>query len=271
MHDIYHALQEMNNQAKVNQHGTPYIYDMYNVRCFTANPLSELKNVATRLVNALIKALNDYEKLPRMIVIIPDLDILRFLRIDDRDNSLSSILQELIKWIITNMRRATEAKHDFLMTRKAGAVADNEPKIIWVKMINRFGSRYDPILMQKGRFNRILEDLLADEKSHYLMDVNVAVNDSSYFNDKNELNTDGRVKYWSELVEQIKLFDLRKLSLKPLKKDSTSVRMKMPTPPEKLTYHKAGSGSKYHYSNHNNSNSGRRYDNYYWSHNKYYK
>ena len=72
IHDIYHALQQMNTTAKVSKNTAVYIYDMYNVRCFTANPLSEVKNVAARLVNALIKAVNDAEKLLKSIIVIPD-------------------------------------------------------------------------------------------------------------------------------------------------------------------------------------------------------
>ena len=65
-HKIYHTLQQINTAAKNSKKQIPYIYDMYNVRCFTANPLSEIRNVVARLVNALIEALNDAEKLPKM-------------------------------------------------------------------------------------------------------------------------------------------------------------------------------------------------------------
>ena len=43
VYDIYHTLQQMNTTATVEKKNAPYIYDMYNVCCFTANPLSELK------------------------------------------------------------------------------------------------------------------------------------------------------------------------------------------------------------------------------------
>ena len=98
------------------------------------------------------------------------------------------------------MKKAVEVKRDYLLHKKAGAVTKNEPKIIWIKMISRYGRQFDKTLSHKGKFNRILEDLLADFSSHYVMDVNVAVNDSAYFAQNNKLNADGRIRFWTEVV-----------------------------------------------------------------------
>ena len=138
-------------------------------------------------------------------------------------------------WIIINMKRAVDSKRDFLMKQKASAVVENEPKLILVKMINRFGTKFERALSSKGRFNRVLEDILSDQSTHYLMDVNVAVNHGAYFTADNKLNAEGRIKYWKELIEQLKLFDFRKLSLKPLKKMVEEGR-KLPTPPRQLPH-----------------------------------
>ena len=228
IHQIYHTLQELNVTTKLKKGNIPYIYDMYNVKCFTANPLSEIKNVAACLVNALTKALNDAEKLPRLIIVAPDWDLINYINIEHFE--ADAVINEVLAWILMNMKRAIKSKQDFLLKKRAGAVAENEPKLIWVKMINRFGSttKYDRsnaklrALALKGKFNRILEDRLADEQSHYIMDVNMAVNDGQFFTPLNELNGDGRVRYWEEFIEQIKLFDFKQLTLKPLRKDTAT-------------------------------------------------
>ena len=153
----------MNTEAKVSKGKIPYIYKMYNVRCFMANPLSYMKNVATRLVNTLVKALNDYEKLPRMILLVPDWDLPKFYGFIDHHADL--LIKEILKWIINNMRKTVEVKKDFLMKSKVGAVFKGEPKVIRAEMINRPGNkRFNAAMLQKGRFNHILEDLLADKK-----------------------------------------------------------------------------------------------------------
>ena len=94
----------LTRQQRTPKNRLPYIYDMYNIRCFTANPLSEVRNVAARLVNALIKALNDAEKLPKMVLILPDWDLLRFVNYTDRNAEV--VLEEMLNWIINNMKRA---------------------------------------------------------------------------------------------------------------------------------------------------------------------
>ena len=164
-----------------------------------------------------------------MILVIPDWDLLNYYGFNDCN--ADSLIKEILKWIINNMCKAVEAKKDFLMKSKVGAVFEGEPKVIWAKMINRPGNkRFNAIMLQKGHFNCILEDLLADEKGHYLMDTNMATNDLAFFTDQSKLNAEGRHRFWMELIEQVRLFDGKRLSLKPLKK-SPEIRMQMPVPP----------------------------------------
>ena len=59
VNDIYYALQEA-NQDKVKGDGSKlYIYDSYNVKCFSSHPLSKAKEALARLLNALIHGLNE--------------------------------------------------------------------------------------------------------------------------------------------------------------------------------------------------------------------
>ena len=64
VNDNFHAFPAWNTHAKITKCPGPYIYQEFNVRCFTANPLSEVKQVLARILNCLIKALNDSTKLP---------------------------------------------------------------------------------------------------------------------------------------------------------------------------------------------------------------
>ena len=175
------------------------------------------------LVNALITALNYAEKLPRIIMVLLDWDLVKYIGLDHTRTEI--IFSEILDWIINNMKQVVQSKRDYLMRKGEGAVTDNDPKIIWIKMINRFSDghfkRNDPTLRalsQKGKFNCVLEDRLAAEQAHYIMDVNVVVNDGKYFNVSYQLNGDGRVAYWSEVNEQVQLFNFKRITLKPLRK-----------------------------------------------------
>ena len=46
----------------------------------------------------------------------------------------------------------------------------NEPKIIWLKMLNRPMSQPDKIFTARHKFNTILEDILCGKRNHFLME-----------------------------------------------------------------------------------------------------
>ena len=60
IHGTFHTLQKIQRENKLAKRREFYIYEEYNVCCFTANPLSNVHNTAARILNSLIKALNDY-------------------------------------------------------------------------------------------------------------------------------------------------------------------------------------------------------------------
>ena len=73
--EIYHILPGIRAEAKANKKDVPYIYEYYNITCITSSPSSSIKTPLVRMTNALIKGLNDFIKLPKYIVVIPDNDI----------------------------------------------------------------------------------------------------------------------------------------------------------------------------------------------------
>ena len=66
----------MKKEAWIVKHDLPYLYEQYNVSCFTTVPQSLTRNMLARLVNCFIKALNDTTKLPQLVLIAVDWDIL---------------------------------------------------------------------------------------------------------------------------------------------------------------------------------------------------
>ena len=175
------------------------------------------------MVNYLIKALNDmhYPKkgggidkfLPRLVVVIPDWDIIKYL--DFATYGVEEVFHSTIRWMITNFTCAIEAKKDDIFKAKPGALKSGEPKFIWVKVIKRMRG-YDRTMTVRNRFNATLEVLLAEKNHHFLIDVEPSLDDAAYFTSQNELNADGRVCYWKEIDECIRLFEMDKLPLTPL-------------------------------------------------------
>ena len=217
--NVFHALQQLQVEAKEARRQEPYIYEFYNVSCFTASPNSVIKSMLARLVNSLVKALNDCKKLPRIIMVIPDWDILKFL--DHKTFGIKMIAEDAVGWIITQMNRAIESKKDTMRRRKPGSVVTGQPKVIWVTMMNRMNAPCK-MLAHRMKFNDAVEKHLAIHMNYYILDVAPAMMDSSYFDPRNRINSYGKAQFWLEIDQQLELFDKQKLSLRPTQPDLRS-------------------------------------------------
>ena len=165
--DIFGTLHKLKSEAIANNRPIPYLFDYYNVQFFTGNPLSEIKDVLTKLVNSLIKALNDTSCLPRLILVIPDHDILKHIGKLKPGAESMYILQKTISWVMNQMERAILAKEDELRKKKPGSITLGEPKFIWVKMINR--PLCNGILEMRQVFNDAVEECMLDRAAHYIL------------------------------------------------------------------------------------------------------
>ena len=212
---VFHTLPSRNVQNRLAHKKSLFLYDNFTVKCFSTNPLSKIKEAPARLVNSLAHAINENRYLPRLILILPDWDMIK--HIGQVTYGIYEILERLIKWVINTMIRMVDTRKDDLSHHFSGAVAFSEPKFIWFKMINRINVQ-DRALAVRGKFNRALENILADKHQHYIMDVSGKINDTSYFSSqRKELNDDGLNKFWSEVDKMVEQFEFDKEPFKPKK------------------------------------------------------
>ena len=221
--DAYHALQKLQTEARSARRAEPYVYDYYNISCFTTSPNSAVRNIMSRFVNCLVKALNDAKELPRIILVIPDWDILK--AIDHETFGIKLLLDDSLNWIVSKMNKAIESKKDNMRRRKPGSVLPAQPKVIWVQMFNRITMR-SQLMAHRSKFNTVLEKHLAIHMNHYIMNINSAMQDTTFFDSKNRINSYGRAQFWLEIDQQIELFDKHKLSLRPASYDNNNVNNK---------------------------------------------
>ena len=208
----YHHFQDIRRAAQVDRQPIPYIYEYY-VLCFTTAPDALVTDILTQFVNALVFALNDTLKLPCIILVIPGKDIIKYV---DFDESGTRFMHGgALAWIITQMVRFIDAKKDNLLHRKAGAVVVHKPKIIWVKTLRKLDTPLASLAVI-NKFNGMLEDILVDRESHFIMDVDAALHDPAFFNIYNEMNNHGKLQFWLEVDSHIEKFEKKALSLKPM-------------------------------------------------------
>ena len=211
---MYHAVKAIQLVAKTKRDELSIFWE-FNVDCFTTHPMSLTKSAPARLLNAFIKALNekDCKSLPRLVIFVPDWDLVK--NINFYKSGAKRAFDAVLKWIMHNANRAIQSKKDSLAHKKPGSVTPSEPKIIWVKMIERIGGEYDKALSVRYRFNAALEDQLADHKHHYILDIGKNIADPNYLSARNQLNDDGMHRYWRELDRLIDLFEQDHDNFKP--------------------------------------------------------
>ena len=210
---MYHAFQELRTEARDGHAAMPYIQDYYNVNKFTQNQLSSNKSVPARIVNSVIDALNMHStKMPRILLIIPDQDLLK--NINYFRFGISQVVGNCLNWIVSNIVKVVDARKDTIWRKKPGTLVASEPKVIWVKMPNRPNGQSN-LLAVRNKFNNILEDILSERKNHYIIDVNQALAQHSNFTSFNSLNDKGKEIFWLEVDRAIEKFDYNKKVLKP--------------------------------------------------------
>ena len=189
----------------------PYLYDYYNISFYMAKQSSLIKNVLTRMFNSLAEALNlnqGANQLPRIILVIPDSDILKF--VNHYTYGVSVITGRCLSWLINNFEREIEAKKEQLRKKKPGSVSQNEPKIIWVKMLDTPNTTYSDLMACRKKFNSILEEILAQKKNHFIIDINDVMFHKSHFRQTNILNARGKERFWDEINRQVEEFEYNK-------------------------------------------------------------
>ena len=126
----YNTYQDYFKNLK-SEDGTPttYSYLNYEVRAYlTSQHTLNVKNILSRLRNALITALNEHAVLPKLITIVPDDDIINQV-IDDDNQELSFHYERLLSGLCNLFTKTIDCFKDLLPSK---AKRENVPHILWI-------------------------------------------------------------------------------------------------------------------------------------------
>ena len=210
--NTYHTLQAIQTKNRLDKRKDLFLHEQFNLKCFTARPLSLVQSVPTHIVNALIKALDEVNKMPHMIIIIPHDDLAKFLANGLLHEETKTVFLEVLRWMVTAMTRALQSKKDMLFTRKPGVIIDHKPKFVWVKMLS---SRSTEMQFLAKVFNSALNEVLAEKKHHHLLDIEKELDLSDHKDAFQKLSAEAITKYWRKLDRIIRRFEFNEISLKP--------------------------------------------------------
>ena len=222
LRETFNRFQEMINLAKLNtKNWQPYLLEYYNIKSFyaPAKIWQENDSATSRILNKLIDALNENNRLPKFICILPDRDIIN--NIKAKKKSSTKNLSNLINWLMRQCEIEIRRKRLQITAKKPGAVTENYPTLIYQQMIHRNasypeGSNIASICELTQKFNSILNKAAARTESkiiriqscHFLGD----------FDRYGNLTSAGKSTMWHEFDDLMERFEDpkdKRINLKP--------------------------------------------------------
>ena len=124
-HSSYYQYYRDNKHAGTHM---TYAFEQFEVLEFLSSKYSNVRSAPCRLRNNLVKAVNDCKEVPKLIVIVVDADITRYIHLrDDMDRTVA--IGKITEWLLRECYRAVESFKDYL-PKKAKRV--NLPQFLWM-------------------------------------------------------------------------------------------------------------------------------------------
>ena len=207
------ALFALCNKAVKDRKDIPYIFKYFNVSAHYSN--KGLRNGINRMLDPLVDAMNEYKRLPKYIVMVPDKDLLTQI---NWSSGSSIIIGASLYHVIRQQDIYIERCRSEIAKRKPGALLEEcYPKIVWICMLRRpLNLSATGAFQLRGKFNSILEDRLLDGNAanHYIMSIEVMAQD---FDLSGNLTSAGKASFWLEAIRAMEKFGNDDITLRPRK------------------------------------------------------
>ena len=217
---IFGKFQEHQNAAIMDRKkpDTPsmYLTDRFNVKSSTYHSSSH--PAISRILNATIKALNTEHRLPKMLIIIMDKDIINDLNDEDFDYGANKCLAMNINWLLKQIDIAVRRTRLQILEKKPGAVNGDDLKIIYMQMIRcvehyKNTSKMAKVCGLRSKFNEFLSEA-AGRFNTYILSIRSCTG-PEYFDHLGNLSVKGKDAFWWELDELIEKFKANQVKLLP--------------------------------------------------------
>ena len=183
LHEMFPVLITSRTEALSQKKDTPYIFEYYNVDGFFTNPMSMTRGIMARMLHALAEGLNSRTKLPKFVILLPDIDFPRSTL--QHNFSMNLVFEDCLIYFVKKIERFFALRREDLKNKQLGAVPF-ETRFIWVKMIDRppilnhpdeNRSRY---LVSRGKLNKCLDDIVSSCSGHHIMSIQLLKYDEHF-------------------------------------------------------------------------------------------
>ena len=191
-----------------------YLHQAYNIKHYETMENFCKENAMSRILNSLVKGLNEDHSMPRLIIMMVDHEFINMLH--HKDFGISMMIGKCLHWLINEVDRAINKKKELLQQKKPGSITALEPKVIWMKMMEHPTSNKDMAIMQV-KFNVILEQALRQSGKGFLIDASPdGKMQHRWFDYNGNMLHEGRIGFWQHISACIKKFNIEKTGLDPM-------------------------------------------------------
>ena len=130
LREVYHsytALKEAADRSQPRRH-RPYLLDYYKVSSHVMGTTNGIRSTAARIQNCIIRQINACKTMPRMVIIIPDNDIIKHNSISFYDYGAKKMCEMIVSWLVNNINKAITGRREDMKHLKPGSVMQGEPK-----------------------------------------------------------------------------------------------------------------------------------------------
>ena len=158
---------------------------------------SSIRRTIARVYNSLVVGLNTRERLPQLIVIMLDKDIIEDVGFHGHYETDDAIAKN-IEWLFRQISIVIKRKHAELSDKKPDAVYSSDPKVVVVDMLKRPLQFPDDSNMQftaqlRSRYNSIVNDA-AQHFGFNCMYIE-SCNSEYLFDKMGNLTSEGKAEY----------------------------------------------------------------------------
>ena len=141
--EIFPTFNAICRETHVSKRTPPYLQEEFNVEALYMNTFNNVRSTVARIVNVVLQQMNKTVKLPKYLIVIPDKDLAVYA--DMFEYGAVSCMKDLLKFVVKEINKYIDARFEDLYRKKPGSVRKGEPKVIWVKIVDRIVLKHDKI------------------------------------------------------------------------------------------------------------------------------
>ena len=236
-------------------HYTGYVWHHFEVSGFMTNSARSIdSNIISRMRSMLVGAIRDQKLFPKVIVMVPDMDIVNYLL--QRNATSSYVMGKTLYWLMNEFRKIISGYKDQLPPKAKKATY---PHIIWIQAPchNSFPKAYKDL---RQKFNLCLSKIRKLHLNTSVLELKKIWDpeDSTLVLPGSEtLTAKGKVTYWEAVDRTVKYCDTTTLHKEAAKEFKDREQGKMPKNNTNYTqFQRNTENDRYHWHRPSNSNYG---------------